>query len=202
MTEHATNDTVDFWFDPGCPFTWATSTWAREAATASDAVIRWHVMSLAVLNEGKPVPEQVKDALARSWRPVRLLAAASAEHGNHAVGQLYAAIGRRVHDEKRQVDDQLLTEALQEAGLPQQLLAAADDPAMDAAVRDSHRQGQDLVGTGSGSPITSFGGGPAFFGPVVSPAPTGAAALDLWDAMVAASRVPGLSEIKRSRQPL
>ena len=202
MTEHATNTTVDFWFDPGCPYTWATSTWARQAASARDAVIRWPVMSLAVLNEDKPVPEHFKDALARSWRPVRLLAAASAEHGNHAVDQLYAAIGRRAHDDKRPVDDQLLTEALQESGLPQQLLAAADDPAMDAAVRDSHRQGQDLVGTGSGSPITSFGGGPAFFGPVVAPAPTGAAALDLWDAMVAIGRVPGLSELKRSRQPL
>ena len=202
MTEHATNTTVDFWFDPGCPFTWAAATWAREAAPKRDAVIRWRIMSLAVLNEHKPVPEQFKDALAKSWRPVRLLAAASAEHGSNAVGRLYAAIGRRVHDDKRQVDDQLLTEALQENGLPQQLLTAADDTAMDAAVRDSHRRGQDWVGSGSGSPITSFGGGPAFFGPVVSPPPTGAAALDLWDAMVTIGRVPGLSELKRSRQPL
>jgi hypothetical protein len=36
----------------------------------------------------------------------------------------------------------------------------------------------------------------------VSPAPTGGAALDLWDAMVAIGRVPQLSELKRARQPL
>jgi hypothetical protein len=69
-------------------------------------------------------------------------------------------------------------------------------------VRESHRQGQEGVGAESGSPITSFGGGPAFFGPVVSPAPTGTEALELWDAMVAIGRVSGLSELKRARQSL
>jgi 2-hydroxychromene-2-carboxylate isomerase len=202
MTEHTAATTVDFWFDPGCPFTWATSRWAAEAAAARGGAIRWHVMSLAVLNEGKPIPEQYKESMARSWRPIRVLAAAAAEHGDDAVGRLYEAIGRRVHDDKRQVDDELLTESLQDSGLPQQLLAAADDGAFDAAVRDSHRQGQDSVGTASGSPITAFGGGPSFFGPVVSPTPTGTEALDLWDAMVALSRVPALSELKRARQPL
>lgn len=202
MTEQTAETTVDFWFDPGCPFTWATSRWATEAAAARGGALRWHVMSLGVLNEGKPVPEQHKAAMARSWRPIRMLAAVAAEHGDDAVGRLYTAIGRRVHDDKRQVDDELLTEALQESGLPHQLLAAADDTALDAAVRDSHRKGQDSVGAESGSPITAFGGGPAFFGPVVSPAPTGAEALDLWDAMVAIGRVPALSELKRARQRL
>jgi len=202
MTEEPAAATVEFWFDPGCPFTWATSRWATEAASARGGAIRWHVMSLAVLNEGKPIQEQHRDAMARSWRPLRLLAAAAADHGDDAVGRLYAAIGRRVHDDKRQVDDQLLTEALQDSGLPQQLLTAADDTALDAAVRDSHREGQENVGIECGSPITAFGGGPAFFGPVVSPAPTGTEALDLWDAMVAVSRVPAMSELKRARRSL
>jgi 2-hydroxychromene-2-carboxylate isomerase len=202
MTDRTAATAVDFWFDPGCPFTWATSTWLREAAGVRGGLIRWHVMSLAVLNEGKPVPEQLQEALARSWRPVRVLAAAAAEHDNDAVGRLYDAIGRRVHTGNRQVDDQLLTEALQDSGLPEQLLAAADDSRWDEAVRDSHGQGQERVGIESGSPITCFAGGPAFFGPVVSPAPSGAEALDLWDAMAAIGRVPSLSELKRRRAPL
>jgi 2-hydroxychromene-2-carboxylate isomerase len=201
MTERTAATTVDFWFDPGCPFTWATRRWLVEAAAATGGAIRWHVMSLAVLNEDKPVPEQYKAAMARSWRPIRVLAAAAGQDGD-AVGRLYEAIGRRVHEDKRQVDDQLLTEALQDSGLPQQLLAAADDAGLDAAVRDSHERGQRSVGTPSGSPITSFAGAPGFFGPVVSPVPTGAEAVDLWDAMVAIARVPGLSEIKRARQQL
>lgn len=109
--------TLHFWFDPGCPFTWATSSWAREAAAARDGRIDWHVMSLAVLNEGKPLPPQYQQAMAASWRPIRVLSGA-AEHGPDAVGALYEAIGRRVHVDGRIVDDALLTEALAEAGLP------------------------------------------------------------------------------------
>jgi 2-hydroxychromene-2-carboxylate isomerase len=192
---------LEFWFDPGCPFTWATSVWAREAAAARGARISWHVMSLAVLNEGKPVPPQVQQALAASWRPVRVLAAA-AQHDPEAVGPLYEALGQRVHRERRAVDDALLTEALHAAGLPVSLLAAADDTAHDAAVRASHLRGQELAGMESGSPITAYDGGPAFFGPVVSPVPSGDAGLDLWDALALLSRVPQLSELKRARRPL
>jgi hypothetical protein len=54
----------------------------------------------------------------------------------------------------------------------------------------------------SGSPITAVGDGPAFFGPVVAPVPTGQAADDLWLALTALSRVPQLSELKRGRGSL
>ena len=42
--------------------------------------------------------------------------------------------------------------------------------------------------------------GSSFFGPVLAPAPTGDAALRLWDAFVALGEFDGLYEIKRSRR--
>ncbi len=193
--------TLHFWFDPLCPFTWATSTWARQAAAARGGHISWHIMSLAVLNENKSVPPQAAAAMAASWRPIRLLSAA-AQHAPGSIGALYEAIGRKVHIDKQPVDDALLSEALEQAGLPASLLAAADDAAQDEAVRHSHQHGQDRVGVETGSPITAYDDGPAFFGPVVTPAPTGAAALDLWDALVLIAGVKELSELRRARQPL
>jgi hypothetical protein len=159
-------------------------------------------MSLAVLHEDRPVPEKHRDAMARSWRPVRLLAAAEQAAGPEAVGALYEALGELVHEQARAVDDEVLRRALAAAGLPEDLLAAADDPAHDDAVRASHARGQARVGTESGSPITALGDGPAYFGPVVAPVPTGPAVTDLWDALVAASKVPQLSELKRARGAL
>jgi 2-hydroxychromene-2-carboxylate isomerase len=165
--------TARFWFDPTCPFTWATSRWLHETAPAQGAQVEWRLMSLAVLN-----------------------------HGTEAVGALFAAIGTRIHEQRRTVDDALLTESLQEAGLPADLLAAADDTSYDDAVRSSHAEAQERVGTESGSPVLAIGDGPAWFGPVVSPVPTGQAATDLWQGLVALSKVEQFSELKRSRLPL
>jgi 2-hydroxychromene-2-carboxylate isomerase len=202
MSSGATRRTVHFWFDPGCPYTWATSRWLREAAAAHDAYVDWQLMSLAVLNEGRPVPEQFREAMARSWRPVRTLVAAGQTVGTSAVGDLYTALGQQVHEHQRPADDDVLTSALKEAGLPDSLIAAADDPSYDEGVRASHAEGQRRVGMESGSPISALDDGLAFFGPVVARIPTGQAASDLWDTFVAASKVPELSELKRGRAPL
>jgi hypothetical protein len=47
--------------------------------------------------------------------------------------------------------------------------------------------------------VLDGGTGPGFFGPVFSPAPTGKAAVELWDAMVTAGRTEGFYEFKRTR---
>jgi 2-hydroxychromene-2-carboxylate isomerase len=193
---------VHFWFDAGCPFTWATSCWLRDVAATRGAEVEWHLMSLPILNEGRAVPEQYRDAMARSWRTARVLAAAGEVGGSPAVGSLYRALGERVHEQGRPADDDVLSEALEAAGLSGRLVDAADDPAYDQAVRASHEQSQQRVGMDSGSPITALDDGPAYFGPVVAPVPGGASATRLWEALVSISQVPELSELKRGRAAL
>ncbi|MBO0871366.1 MAG: DsbA family protein [Micromonosporaceae bacterium] len=197
MTEDAT-----FWFDPICPFTWRTSRWLLAVTTARGLSIDWRPMSLAILNQGKPVPEQFAEVLKASIRPQRLLYATGVRHGPQATGSLYTAIGNRFHVAHRQLDTELLVEAIAEAGLPPELLEAADDTDLDAAVRDSHQAGQARVGTESGSPILALGDGPGFFGPVVVPVPEGEAAEKLFDAVRLLTAVPQFSELKTARASL
>jgi 2-hydroxychromene-2-carboxylate isomerase len=190
---------ISFWLDPGCPWTWRTSRWLRRIAAERGIDIDWHVMSLAVLNEGRDTPEAYRDVMAETVRLVRLLAAAEAEGGPIAVGRLYDAIGTTIHEEGHQPDDDDVAVALEAAGLPRELAAARDDPAYDAAVRDSHVRGQDRVGTEAGSPVIAIGDGPGFFGPVVTAPPAPGDSERLLDALILLSSVPTFSELKRAR---
>ena len=192
---------VEFWFDPTCPFTWRTSRWARELERDGAVTIEWRLMSLAVLNEGREVPEQYREGMLRAARYLRALAAAGRAGGSAAVGRLYDALGTRLHEEGDAPAADVLLEALADADLAE-LADAAEDETLDATVRASHDEAQQRVGTETGSPVTAYDGKAAFFGPVVVPAPTGADAHTLLTAMTALSVVGAFSELKRGRAAL
>ncbi len=192
------DSTVDFWFDPLCPWAWMTSRWMDEVARQRPIEVRWQVMSLAYLNQGRDLPEDYSRWLERAWAPVRVLTAARVEHGRAVVKPLYDAVGTRVHLGERDDLRDVLAEALDEVGLPAGLLGAADDDAWDAEIKSEHHAGMDQVGDDVGTPVIAVGD-VAFFGPVVSPAPTGAEALRLFDGVVAVASVDGFFELKRTR---
>jgi protein-disulfide isomerase-like protein with CxxC motif len=190
---------VDFWFDPLCPWAWITSRWMLEVAKVREVAPRWHVMSLAVLNEGRDdLPEGYKEAMAQAWGPVRVCVAAEQKFGSDAVLPLYTAIGTRFHNEKAEKNRATIEAALTEAGLPADLADAMDSTEFDEAVRASHTDGIERVGLEVGTPIISVGDA-SIFGPVVTPIPRGEAAGRLWDGVLLCLQTPGFFELKRSR---
>ncbi|EST35615.1 DSBA oxidoreductase [Streptomycetaceae bacterium MP113-05] len=196
---------ADFWFDPLCPWAWLTSRWMLEVEKVRDVQVRWHVMSLAVLNEDKldDLPEKYRELMKTAWGPVRVCAAAEQEHGAEVLGRLYTALGTRFHNQGLAKDRATIEAALEEAGLPVSLALAADSDRYDAELRASHKEGIDLVGQEVGTPVIAVPGADgeqiAFFGPVVTPAPKGEAAAQLWDGTLLVASTPGFYEIKRTR---
>jgi hypothetical protein len=194
----ATRVTVDFWFDPACPWAWLTSRWIHEVATVRPVDVRWHVMSLAVLN-GKPDDTAEKvEQMQRLWRPVRVLVAARERYGAEVLGPLYTALGTRIHHGKEGLGVDTLRAALADAGLDPTLADSADDASLDDLVRASHDEGMEPVGNDVGTPVLHVEG-EAFFGPVVSPLPRGEVAGRLWDGVRMVTGTPGFYELKRTR---
>lgn len=197
---------VDFWFDPVCPWAWMTSRWMLEVEKVRDVEVRWHVMSLSVLNEDRldGMPEEYRDLLEnKAWGPVRVVVAAQQKHGDDVVGALYTALGTRFHNRGEGVTREAVVAALKDVGLPEELADYAESDAYDTELRASHKEGIDKVGQEVGTPVIAVPGADgeqlAFFGPVVTPAPKGDEAAKLWDGTLMVASIPGFYEIKRTR---
>ncbi|WP_372458492.1 mycothiol-dependent nitroreductase Rv2466c family protein [Streptomyces sichuanensis] len=198
--------TAHFWFDPACPWAWMTSRWMLEVEKVRPVDVRWHVMSLAVLNEDKidQVPEEYREYLRTdAWGPVRVCIAAAKEFGEEVLGRLYTEIGIRFHPQEQPRTRETVEAALVAAGLPARLAEAYDSEDHDEDLRVSHKEGIEKVGQEVGTPVIAVPGADgaevAFFGPVVTPAPKGEAAARLWDGTLLVAGTPGFYEIKRTR---
>jgi hypothetical protein len=192
--------TVDFYFDPGCPFTWRTSRWLSDVAGRRGIDIRWHLMSLYELNKDKEVPPEWRSRMDAIRSVGLVLETVRQQHGNASLAAAYTAIGTRLHDSFQQADEGTIAAALADDGLPHKIIEQSKNDEIAAAVSKSHAQAQALVGQESGSPILSIDGGPGYFGPVVVPIPVGDEADKLFDAVVLISQVPAFSELKRARE--
>ena len=189
---------VDFWFDPACPWAWMTSRWMDEVARLRDVEVRWHVMSLGVLNEGRDLPEDYRKVVDGTWGPVRVLVAAARDHGDEVLKPLYDAMGTRRHPGGRKDTEVIVAESLAEVGLPASLADVAATQEVDDLLRASHQRAMDLVGDEVGTPVVAIDG-VGFFGPVMTPAPRGEDAARLFDGLALMTSVPGFYELKRTR---
>lgn len=191
-------ETLDLWFDTACPWAWMTSRWGLEVAKVRDIDVKFHVMSLHILNRDKDIPADYRELMDRALAPMRIVTAAIAEHGEKITAPLYTAIGTRIHPGGEQDFDKAVAEALAEVGLPADLMKYGERDDYDAALQESHDEALALVGDDVGTPICRVAG-TAFFGPVVTPAPKGEDAGRLFDGVLAVASTPGFFELKRTR---
>ncbi|MGW1075588.1 mycothiol-dependent nitroreductase Rv2466c family protein [Streptomyces sp. NPDC002537] len=222
--EAAARTDVVLWADPVCVWTYVTYRWLREAESVRPLSLSLRPTVLGYLEGAPGLDDEHARFLARAPRPVRVLAAARAEHGEDAVAPLYEATARRFHgtgglydglaerargldrQDKRALQgellersDEVIAEALTEIGLPAALAAEQHSPAWDEQLRASH----ESIPTGGreldilGVPVISVDGGVGVFGPVLGAVPAGERAGRLWDGFRALALEDDFLELRR-----
>jgi predicted DsbA family dithiol-disulfide isomerase len=201
---------VEFFVDPSCPWAWITATWVKEVAPPRGLEVIWRSYCLEIRDDyglAPWVPEQHREAAltghAVSHRMLRIFEAVRAAVGEAPVEALYFAWGRRFFHERQTGDDRLLADCLADCGLDAELITAADDPKWDGPIQEAMEVAYAFGGPKTQTPtivVNEQAGRHGFKGPVMAPAPTGADALALWDAVMVLSRLDGFFEITRPRK--
>ncbi|QLL05637.1 DsbA family protein [Mycobacterium vicinigordonae] len=189
--------TVDFHFDPMCPFAYQTSLWIREVRAQLDVTIGWRFFSLEEVNriEGKKHPWE-RD-WSYGWSLMRI-GALLRRTDMDLLDRWYAAIGHELHTLGGKPHDPAVARTLLAS-------IGADESTLDAALADSsthdevRAEHQRVVDAGGFGVPTLFLDGQCLFGPVLIDPPTGADAVKLWTVVSGMAELPHVYELQRPK---
>ncbi|MGZ4683444.1 MAG: DsbA family oxidoreductase [Acidimicrobiales bacterium] len=191
---------VEFFFDPMCPWAYQTSVWIREVRRLTGLEVTWRFFSLEEINhvEGK------KHAWEREWSfgfSQMRVGALLRRQGQAELDRWYEGVGRAFHvDGVRTHDPVVHAELLEQLGWDGGLVGEAiADPTTADEVRADH-DFVTLEKAAWGVPTLVFPDGQALFGPVVAPAVLGRGAVRLWDLVVGWTEFPHLYELQRPKR--
>ena len=204
---------LEFFFDPVCPWAWITSRWVVDVAEQREYEVDWRFISLWILNENTTKEWYTPQYRAGHYLGHQGLRIGDAirlgESDTSSVGHWYTTVGTALHvgaqREQARADSLAWYGALLEtAGFDASYLDAADDESHDQHIRSDTELALSRAGNDVGTPILTFHPGieteSSFFGPVISKAPTGVEALELWDAVEKLATMSGMAELKRSNR--
>lgn len=191
--------TVDFHFDPMCPFAYQTSRWIRHVRAELGLTVHWRFFSLEEVNrfEGKKHPWEREWSYGWSLMRIGVLLR---RRSMDLLDDWYATIGRVLHDEGGKPHDPEVARALlADVGAEPELLdAALADETTHDEVRADHQRVVDAGGYGV---PTLFLDGQCLFGPVLVDPPAGADAVRLWDVVAGMAAFPHVYELQRPKAP-
>jgi predicted DsbA family dithiol-disulfide isomerase len=191
---------VAFHFDLLCPWAYQTSLWMRAARTERDLEVTWRFFSLEELNRSPGKKHPWERPWSYGWSLLRIAALLRRQtNGNDAVDRFYSVAGRMLHEEGHPVHTrQGVVAVVAELGLsPDVVDEALGDESTNEEVRTDHVRAVSLGVYGV--PTLVIDREHVLFGPVVAPAPTGAAAGRLWDAVSTWTEFPHLYELQRPK---
>jgi 2-hydroxychromene-2-carboxylate isomerase len=192
-------ESVEFYFDPMCPYAYQTSVWIRDVRAQIGLDITWRFFSLEEVNrvEGKKHPWERPWSF--GWGQMRVGSLLRREHGNDELDRWYATVGSAFFTDGIKTHVPAVHEELLLANGfdPTLVERAIADPATIDDVRADHEHAASAYGA-HGVP-TIVRDQYAVYGPVVVPPPTGDDAIALWDIVRNMARFPHLYELRHPK---
>ncbi len=197
----STNETINFHFDPLCPWAWLTSRWATRLEELAAITVEWRLFSLGVANlaTGEAIPDE---PVGPGGPALVLLAKARRVGGNPAVARLYTALGTAAHVRRQKLSEpEVLDHAWAEAGLQAEKQdSLASDPSLWQEVLADHRAAVSACEAfGVPTIILDGGKGQGIFGPVITEVPGDQESLELLQDVLRLTRRGYFFELKRDR---
>jgi predicted DsbA family dithiol-disulfide isomerase len=180
---------VRAWLDPSCPWAWQAYIWLRNLQDQGEIRLDHGLFSLEV--NATQHPTSFEEAAPRYGHAIAALALARREGGQEAFADVYVAIGRRLHEEGRTIDDDLVREAVDEAGFGGR--ASARELGDELLEEYRSARAADVFGV----PTLQVDGGKPTYGPILAVGPTGEDGIALWHDVVGLLRRDTFFELKR-----
>ncbi len=199
---------LDVYVDPSCPWSWVAAHWLTEVREVRDIEVSWRSFSL-LLRDGDHAPAGMPPEIAaialqasrQSLRLLRLFEALRHDGDTAPIERLYFAWGQRVFAPGPPVPPEpgLISEIARQHEVPERLVSALDDPVWDEQIQKSMQAAASALGQTPITPTMVLTGqaATALAGPVLSAAPEGAAAAQLWDAVCAMAAEPAFHSLHR-----
>lgn len=195
---------VEFYFDPMCPWAYRASLWMREVRRELGIGIRWRFLSLEEVNRPAGKKHPWEREWSYGWSQMRV-GALLRRRGEDVLDRWYEAAGDSGFERGEQYFTRHGQETvLERIGLPADLVREAlEDTTTSDEVYADHEHVTRTFG-GHGVPTIVFPAAEgcsaqAFFGPVVLTPPEGEAAVRLWQLVRGWCEFPDLYEIRRPK---
>ena len=197
MEATAAAPSVRFHFDVMCPWAYQSSRWIRAVRDEIGVAIDWRFFSLEEVNrvEGKKHPWE-RD-WSYGWSMMRI-GALLRRSSMSDLDAWYERAGRALHVEGHKPHEpDVARYLLAEIGLDPSLV---DEALADPTTHDDVKADHDAVIAAGGYGVpTLFINDHCLFGPVLLNPPSGADAVDLWNAVTVWARFPELYELQHPK---
>ncbi|MDA8374344.1 MAG: DsbA family protein [Actinomycetota bacterium] len=200
----ATEEKVDFYFDPACPWTYLASRWIRRVSAVKGVGVRYLPFSLLIKNRPLGIPDAYRAGMEYGLGVLRIVAAMSdalePEQANQITGELYARIGDAYHQQGLGRSFDYLP-VLEELGV-EKFADAASDQGWDVPIEKSMERAMEMAGEDVGVPIVAIeaaGTTQGFFGPILCRIPGDEEAVELYEHFAGLAKLGCFFELKRKK---